>query len=234
MLQRMAQHRGAAAKHSPRRVLAISVLAALLMACTGDDGAAPTTTTVSAPETTTSAPAADDPALRALLLTPADLPAGFAPSADVDDTVTSFCAGQDAAGGLRATGRELVGFTRTPPGASVIHLAFRFTGTGAADFVDQAEALFSTCSDVPDITGLAFTYSPLSPALEAVLAAGTQRHVARYGVSVGSGNLTVDIAVIQQDDVGILVAVLGLEQDRAALDELANAAFAAAIARLGA
>ncbi len=54
----------------------------------------------------------------------------------------------------------------------------------------------------------------------------------RYGTSVGSGRLTVDVAVARQGDLGILVAVLGVDLPRADLDTLATQAFAAAVARL--
>ena len=209
-----------------RAVATAAVVLASLVACTDDDGAPPTTT---ASTTTTVAP---DGELEQLLVTAEDLPAGFAPSADVDDTITAFCAGQDAAAGLSASGRAIVGFTRTPPGASVIQLVFRFDDDGAARFVEQAEDLLTSCSDVPDATGLAFTYEPVSAPVEETLA-GVDSSASRYGTSVGSGNLTVNVAVIQQADVGLLVAVLGLEEPREALDELAAEVFAAAASRLG-
>jgi hypothetical protein len=209
-----------------RAVATAAVVVASLVGCTEDDGAPPTTT---ASTTTTVAP---DGELEQLLVTAEDLPAGFAPSADVDDTITAFCAGQDAAAGLSASGRAIVGYTRTPAGASVIQLAFRFDDDGAARFVEQAEDLFTTCSDVPDATGLAFTYEPVSEPVEETLAS-VDSSASRYGVSVGSGNLTVNVAVIQQADVGILVAVLGLEEPREALDDLAAKVFAAARQRLG-
>lgn len=218
----MRRRRGAAA--------GLAVLALVACACTGDDDpAAGTSSSTTTTSTTTTVPG--DARLEARLIATADLPAGFAPDADVDDTITAFCAGQDAAAGLQASGRAIVGFTRTPPGASVIQLAFRFDDDGAARFVEQAEALLTSCSDVPDATGLAFTYepvtAPVADALEGVDAAAS-----RYGVSVGSGTLTLDVAVLQQGDLGTLVAVLGLDQPRADLDELAVAAFTAAVERL--
>lgn len=225
----MSRRRGAAA--------ALALLAVTALACTSDDdpGASTTSSTSSSTSssttasTTTSVPGDAD--LAARLVAAADLPAGFAPDADVDDTITAFCAGQDAAAGLQASGRAIVGFTRTPPGASVIQLAFRFDGNGAAQFVEQAEALLTSCSDVPDATGLAFTYEAVNAPVAAALA-GVESAASRYGVSVGSGTLTLDVAVLQQGDLGTLVAVLGLDQPRDALDELAVAAFTAAVERL--
>lgn len=208
-----------------RAVATAAVVLASLGACT-DDAGAPSTTTAST--TTTVAP---DSELDQLLVTAEDLPAGFAPNADVDDTITAFCAGQDAAAGLSASGRAIAGFTRTPAGASVIELVFRFDDDGAARFVEQAEDLFTTCSDVPDATGLAFTYEPVSDPVAATLAS-VDSSASRYGTSFGSGNLTVNVAVIQQADVGVLVAVLGLEEPRESLDELATQAFAAAVTKL--
>lgn len=161
------------------------------------------------------------------MLTAEDLPAGFEPDPDVDDTVTAFCAGQDAT----ASDRAVVGFGRSPAGASVIQLVFRFEGDGARRFVEQAEGLFSGCSEVPDATGLAFAYEPLSPAVADTVSTADST-AGRYGVSVGSGNLTVNVAVLHQGDLGVLVAVLGLDQSRVDLDRLAATSFAAAAARL--
>jgi hypothetical protein len=217
-------------------------LALVTAACTGgsDDAEGSTTTGPTAttgPGTTLGPPVDDGPPLTTaaeslvgLMLTADDLPPGFAPSDDVDDTVTTFCAGQDATAGLRATAREVVGFTRTPAGASVIQVTFRFADDGATAFVDQAEALLEGCDEVPDGTGLAFTYEPVSPTLTTALAT-TDASASRYGTSFGSGNLTVNVAAFRQGDIGQLVAVLGLEQDRAELDTLAEAAFSVAAER---
>lgn len=212
----------------PLRLLAlVAIVVGSLAACTDDDEPAARSST-----STTSATAPTDAALTPLLVTVDDLPAGFAPNADVDDTITAFCAGQDAAAGLQASGRAIVGFRRTPAGASVIELVFRFEADGAIRFVEQAENLLTDCSEVPDATGLAFTYEPVSAEV-AVALTGAESVASRYGVSIGSGNLTVDVAVGQRGDIGVLVAVLGLDQSRAELDALAAAAFAAAVARLG-
>jgi hypothetical protein len=210
------------------RVLLVSALL-LTVACTDDDdGGEPTTTSA----TTSSTIAPDDPTLQPLLLTAADLPDGFTPTEDVAETVTTFCAGQDAAAGLRADGRAIVGFQREPQGASVIEVVFRFEDDGAATFVDQAKELLTSCSEVPDATGLAFTYEPLSAPVAASLA-GADTTASAFGTSVGAGNLTVEVAALQHDDVGALVAVLGLDQPRADLDALATTAFEAAVAKLG-
>lgn len=213
---------------------ALAALALLAAACSSGDDATPPDPT----STTTSTTEADGPpatteaeSLESLVLTVDDLPEGFAPSGDVDDTVTTFCAGQDATAGLQATAREVVGFTRTPPGASVVQLVLRFAEDGAADFVAQAASLLEGCNEVPDATGLAFTYEPVSPGL-AELVEPLDGSAARYGTSFGSGNLTLNVVVLHQGDVGQLVAVLGLEQDRADLDALAEAAVGAAVERL--
>lgn len=214
---------------------ALVALALVAAACSsGDDDAGPdpatpasTTTTVEeGPPTTTEAGS-----LASLVLTADDLPEGFALSDDVDDTVTTFCAGQDATAGLRATAREVVGFTRTPAGASVVQLVLRFADDGATGFVEQAGSLLEGCDEVPDATGLAFTYEPVSAPL-AELLAPLDGSAARYGTSFGSGNLTLNVVVLRQGDIGQLVAVLGLEQDRADLDALAEAALGEAIERL--
>lgn len=207
------------------------VAVAVLGGCTADGGSDASTSTTTADPGTAQSTVPDDPELSALLLEPGDLPAGFAPSDDVDDTISAFCAGQDATTGLSADGRAIVGFTRTPPGASVIEVVFRFEPGDAARFVDQSEELLTSCSDVPDATGLAFTYEPLTPAVAATLE-GADARAGRYGTSVGSGNLTVEVAVLQEGDLGVLVAVLGLEEPRSALDALAATAFGAALAAL--
>jgi hypothetical protein len=206
------------------------VVVALLAGChdDGDDGSTPTT--AQAGSTSTIAP--DDPSLEPLLLTVDDLPDGFAATEDVADTVSSFCAGQDATAGLRADGRAIVGFTRTPQGASVIEVIFRFEDDGAATFVHAAGSLLGSCSKVPDITGLAFTYEPVSEAVAASLS-GADDTASAYGTSAGSGNLTVEIAAVAAGDVAALVAVLGLEEPRPDLDQLAAQAFGAAIEKLG-
>jgi hypothetical protein len=205
-------------------------LGAVGAACSDDSGSPdPATTTSAAPgSTTTTAALAPDAELAALALEVGDLPPGFEPSADVDDTITAFCANEDAAAGLQASAREVRGFRRTAGGASVVQLLFRFREDGAATFVAQAEAILGRCSNVPDATGLAFEYDALAPALEDLLRDGSEDHVGRHGTSVGSGNLTVDLAVLRRGDVGQLVAVLGLDLPRADLDSLAAVAFAAA------
>lgn len=173
----------------------------------------------------------DDPSLVGHLLDAESVPEGFESSSDeVDDTVTAFCAGEDATAGLSASGRAAAGFTRTPPGASIIQLVFRFEDGGAAEFVAAAEAILSRCSEVPDMTGLAFTYEPVTPEVAATLA-GADASASRHGTSVGSESLTIDVAVLQHGDVGQLVAVLGLDLPRAELDELARQTFTAAMAR---
>ena len=201
-------------------------------ACTADEGADdPTTTTTTAAPSSPDTIAPDDPDVAARLITVDDLPSGFAPSEDVDDTITTFCAGQDATAGLAADGRAVGGFTRTPPGASVIEVIFRFEANGAGGFVTQAEELLTSCTDVPDATGLAFTYEPVSDPVAASLTSA-DASASRYGVSVGSGNLTVEIAVVQVGELGALVAVLGLEEPRPSLDALAIDAFTAALENL--
>ena len=203
-----------------RLLVALLALLPLAAACSDDDGdAAPpgTSTTV-------------DASLEALLVRLDELPEGFEPSADVDDTITAFCAGEDATAGLQASARALVGYRRQPGGASVIHLAFRFRAGDAERFVDQAAAILDRCSEVPDTTGLAFAYTPTAVAVDAGLAA-TDAHVTRHDVSVGSGNLTIDIGVFRYGEVGELIAVLAVAAPRNELDALAAQAFAAAAAR---
>ena len=214
-----------------RRLALIAVVLASTAACTDDDAPAASSTSASS-SSTTAATVADDPTLSALLLTADDLPGGFDSSGDIDDTITAFCAGQDAAAGLQASGRAIVAFQRTPPGASVIELVFRFENDGAGQFVAQADDLLAGCSDVPDATGLAFTYEPVSAEVAASLA-GEEPSTSRYGTSFGSGNLTINVAVVQRGDLGALVAVLGLDLPRAELDALTTAAFAGAVEQLG-
>lgn len=209
-------------------LLVLSLLAPIAGGCSRDDASppsrtAPSSTTDSVPDTTS----ATDPELQALMLAAADLPAGFTDSAEVDDTITSFCAGEDATAGLRAASREVRGFTRSPGGASVIQLAFRFRDDGAERFVAQAGEILDRCSGVPDATGLAFEYGPLSPDVEAAAGGSADAHVGRYGVNVGSGSISINVVVQRDGDVGQLVAVLGLDLPRPELDALALAAFTA-------
>lgn len=201
-------------------LIVLAVLIGATAGCTGDDRAPAATTTART----------GDADLEGMALSADDLPPGFAPSADVDDTITSFCANEDAAAGLRASGRVVRGFTKAGGGASVIQLAFRFEDDGARTFVAQAGAILERCSGVPDRTGLAFEYEALAPELEALVADRTDAHAGRYGTSVGSGNLTVDLVAFARGDVAELVAVLGLEQPRAELDALARTSFEAAVA----
>jgi len=219
-----------------RWVLLTLAVPLLLLACSDDDGSAPTSTTSSTTSSTsgpTDTIAPDDPELAGLLITADDLPEGFAPNEEVDNTITSFCAGQDAAAGLSAEGRAITGFTRTPAGAAVIEVVFRFEGDGAAQLVTKAEDLIESCSEVPDATGLAFTYEPLSEPVAATLD-GADSSTGAIGTSVGSGNLTVEIAVLQHGDLGALVAVLGVDEPQPDLDALASTAFTAAVAGLAA
>jgi hypothetical protein len=198
------------------------------VACSDDDGGSDSSSTTSGGGPTTSTTA--DPALVPLLLTPADLTGTFHPATDVDDTVTSFCAGQDAAAGLQASARALVGYTRDPAGGSVIQLVFRFRSGDADRFVEQARSALDHCSDVPDIQGLAFAYEASSPGVDAVFT-GTDGHVTRYGTSAGSQALHVETAVFRHGDVAQLVAVLLVNGTRAELDALATAAFTATVTK---
>lgn len=212
---------------TPALVLTLALLAT--SAACANDGPTPATTSTSTVSSTTTP---SDPALDALLLAPGDLSAQFTISAAVDDTITAFCATEDAAAGLQATARSVRGFQRTGGGASVIQLAFRFRGDGARRFVAQAGAVLDRCSGVPDVKGLAFDYDALSPALEDLVAGAGDTRVGRHGVSVGSGSLSIDVVVVQHGDIGELMAVLGLDLPRDQLDALATQAFTAAIAKL--
>jgi hypothetical protein len=217
-------------RRPPITALVVAALALLPLACSDDEpGADPTTTT--APATTTTAAAADED-LDRLLLEATDLPPGFTASDEVDDTITSFCVGEDATAGLQASARAARGFAREGGGASVIQLAFRFRDGGAAAFVEQAEGALTRCHEVPtDASGLAFAYESLAPEVAAALGGLADEAAARYGVSAGSGELTLDVAVVRVEDVGMLVAVLGLDQPRAELDALAATVFAAVAER---
>jgi hypothetical protein len=79
---------------------------------------------------------------------------------------------------------------------------------------------------------LAFEYEALSAGVDGAIAGAADAHVSRFGVSVGSGNLTLDLVVFHRNDVAQLVAVLGLDLPRADLDELATATFDAVAAKL--
>jgi hypothetical protein len=191
----------------------------IVSACSDDSAEGPATTSTTLP------------VLDELALSAGDLPDGFTASSEVDDTITAFCVNEDAAAGLRASAREVRGFTRTPAGASVIQLVFRFD-EGAPAFVTQAEEILDRCSGVPDVTGLAFEYEALTDGVDDAIAEASETHVSRFGASVGSGNLTLDVAVFQRDGVGQLVAVLGLDLPRADLDALAAAVFEAVAAKV--
>lgn len=214
-------------RRTPSLVAVLLAIGALTTACNGDDEPAPSTTTEASTSTT-----AADAELAAHLLAVGDLPSGFEVAAEVDDTITTFCANEDATAGLRASAREVRGFTRTGGGASVLQVAIRFDDDGAARFVDQASAILDRCSEVPDVTGLAFTYEPLAAGLDAPFAGRADAVVGRYGVNVGSGQLSIDLVVLRTGDVGQLVAVLGLDVQRQDLDALAAAAFEAVAKRL--
>ena len=204
-------------------ILVVALALAGLAACS-DDGPDGATTTVGPTTSSTRS----DPSLEPLLVQAAELPPGFGPADDIDDTITSFCANEDAAAGLQASGRALAGYTRDPAGASVIHLVYRFRAGDAARFVQQATDILGRCSDVPDATGLAFHYEPAAAEVDATLA-GTDAHVARAGTSVGSGALSIAVAVFHEGDVGQLVAVLAVDTARADLDALALTAVTAAV-----
>lgn len=212
----------------PRALLAALLLVAALAGCSGDDGdgsdgTSSTASNAADEDTTTTVPAA----LRPYLIGADDLPPGFQPASSVDDTITSFCAGEDAAAGLQATARSVQAFNRTPAGASVLQMVFHFREGDAARFVEQAGQVLSRCSNVPDIRGLAFAYSPVDATVEAALG-GTDAHVARYGESAGNATLTEEVAVFHHGDIAALVAVLAVNAPRADLDALAAAAFRAA------
>ena len=200
----------------------------LTAACSGDDGGGDDTTTTSFVEPGGSSTSTTvDPTLAPFLLEASDLPGSFRAVGGIDDTITSFCANEDAAAGLQASSRSVVAYGRDPGGASVVQLVFRFRDGDAARFVEQAGQVLDRCNDVPDIRGLAFAYEPVSAAVEGALA-GTDGHVARYGLSAGSGSLSEQVAVFRHGDIAHLVAVLAVDTPRADLDALAVAAFTAA------
>lgn len=216
-----------------RRPVLTSLLVLLVItagACRDDNPRTTTTTST----TSTTAPSGEDSDLAALMLEAGDLPDGFTAAAEVDDTITAFCATEDAAAGLQASAREVRGFTKTAGGASVIELAFRFRGSDATKFVAQARDALERCSGVPDVKGLAFEYDELSPGLDAAIDGASESHVGRHGINVGSGELSIDVVVLQQGDIGQLVAVLGLQLPRADLNALAAASFDAVAAKLAA
>jgi hypothetical protein len=216
---------------SPIAALAAVALLALgpLAACSDDGGRSSSRTTTS----TTTDPATSttvDPGLLTRILDPGELPVGFSrDDSGIDTTITSFCAGQDAAAGLQASARLAAGFRRQPAGASVVQLVFQFRAGDAARFVTQAEKVLDACSNVADFQGLAFTYEPTAPEVDAALD-GSDAHVTRYGASVGSAKLTEEVAVFRHGDVGQLIAVLGVDLTRADLDLLARSAFGSAVA----
>jgi hypothetical protein len=217
--------------HRPtgRRWLTIPVVAALLLAaaCSDDDGgSAGATTSTSGPDGRSTSTTVD-PTLAPFLLEASDLPGSFRAVGGIDDTITSFCANEDAAAGLQASSRSVAAYARDPGGASVVQLVFRFRDGDAARFVEQAGQVLDRCNNVPDIRGLAFAYEPVAAAVDAALA-GTDGHVARYGLSAGSGSLSEELAVFRHGDVAHLVAVLAVDTPRADLDALAIAAFGAA------
>jgi hypothetical protein len=216
----------------PRSVRAVTValvVVVLVGACSHDHEGSSARSTSSTSTTATSVlPDVQDPALRATQIQASDLGTGFLENDSSNNTVTSFCVGQDAAQGLRATARSYVGYGRAPAG--VLQLTFRFRKGDAAKFVSQADQMFSTCSGVPDIQGQAYTYEPVTSAVDAALA-GADGHSARYGVSVGNGNLKEEAAFFHKGDIGVLIAVVTNQQERADTDSLALTAFAAAVRR---
>ena len=218
-------------------ILVLASLVGVVAGCSGDAGSSSASSTASTAPTsstsTTSKADADDhdPALAAAMLELADLPQGFSASSSIDDTITAFCAGEDATAGLQASAREIRGFTRDGGGASVIQLAFRFRDAGAATFVEQADGILDRCSGVPDSTGLAFDYDALDPTVDSAAAAAEQ-HIGRHGINVGSQRLSIDVVVLRQGDVGQLLAVLGLDLPRPELDQLAATTLQAVAGKL--
>lgn len=192
--------------------------------CNGDGSESAQTTTTPSPSTTTeSAP------LDAALVTAADLPGTFVVEPEADPTVTTICAGQDAAQGLTASARAVVQLRREPAGASVVQLVIRFEDDGAVRFVDRARELLGGCENVPDLAGLAFEYEPPPGEIEALLDRGSDDHVAQRMRSVGSGNYVIDLAIFRVGNVGELVASLAVG---AAPEGLTEAAVRAALERL--
>lgn len=213
-------------------LLTVAILALSSTAACSEEPSDPGTTTTShAPTTTTDGATPEDAGLAAVMLAVDDLPSSFERSGSVDDTITAFCAGQDATAGLQASAREIRGFTRVGGGASVIQLAFRFRDDGAAAFVRQAAAALEGCDGVPDLTGLAFEYEALTAGVEALIDAVSDDHVGRYGTNVGSGALSIEVVAFHHGDIGQLVAVLGLDLPRPELDELARSTFSAVAAK---
>lgn len=172
-----------------RRSLAAVAPAAILVAaaCSDDDEPAATTEPTTQPSDSTASTADEAPDGEPVddrLLTGDDLPAGFEPAGEVDDTITSFCVSEDATAGLSASARAAAAFAREPQGMSVVQLVFRFRDGRAARFVEQADAILERCQEVPDFSGLAFAYEPVSAEVARALE-GSDASTARYGTSVG-------------------------------------------------
>src|SRR3546814_18028845 len=121
-----------------RAVLAAAVL--LAPAACSDDGtpgegstgtSVSPSSTSSTSVTTATTVRGDDGTLDSLLLGATDLPAGFEESSEgVDETITAFCAGEDATDGMQASARAVRAVAPTPPGAPARPPAFDLTGTG--------------------------------------------------------------------------------------------------------
>ena len=213
----------------PTPVLAVLLVPVLLavVGCSTHRRPVPASTTTSS----TRLPSRNDPALQPTLLAATDLPAGLLGGHRAPTTRSRPSApGRTPWPGLQATARAYIAFTRTPSGVGIVHLVFRFRKGDGTKFVDQAKSILSSCSNVPDIHGLAFTYEASAPAIDAAMA-GTDDFVSRHGTSVGRGNLGEDVAMFRRGDLGELVAVLTNTLPRDQTDAMALAAVTAAVRR---
>jgi hypothetical protein len=211
-------------------VRAATVAMSLVLLASCSNGHRANTNGGSSTTATTKVPEVNDPTLQATQVQGSDLGACFAPNLSENNTVTTFCVGEDAVQGLAASGRAYTAYSRTPSGAGVLELTFRFHPGDGARFVSQADVIFSACSGVPNIQGQAFTYEPTTAAVDATLN-GTDHHTSRYGVSVGNGTLIEETGIFHKGDIGVLVAVVTNGGTRAETDALAVTAFTAAVRR---
>ena len=218
-------HRMASAGRSRRSRLAL----VLLVACNGDDGPATTTTT----STTSGRPG--DRAGPPACSRPRTCRRG-SPRAPTSTTRSPPSApARMRRRGSRPPAAAIVGFTRTPAGASVIELVFRFEADGAAQLRHPGRGALHELQRRP-------RRAPVSPSPTSRSAPTVATDAGRRGQPPPAATACRSAAATSPSTSpccstatsASLVAVLGLEEEPPRdLDELATHAFTAAIDRLG-
>jgi hypothetical protein len=195
---------------------------------TTKDDEPPVTATL--PTVSTSPGIIDDPddvpdSLREAQLTTADLPGGWAPASNEDNSI-EVCPGHDPASDVEPDHALKAGFTGGDDGPGLTSVVLEFGSDGEADdYLDALEDVFDECNGLKDERGLTYTFERTqdtslgdrSVTATQSIEAPTARAQGRV-LSVRVGDRVALVAFVAVGDADASVAVEALETVVARLD----------------